>query len=253
VGADSYGVVEALEAVLAAAEGDALGSRVILLGDLFDAYLGAAQHGVGAFARLVQGLQRAALAGVQLAVLHGNRDFLLGAAFERATGAAVVAGGLRLRLGAREALLLHGDELCLRDVPYQRFKRVVRHPLTRGLARVLPGAVSRRVAARARGGSRRAAAQEPADTLRFEPTAEAVDAALERAELLVFGHIHRPARGRRPGGGEYCVLPAFDETSVHLIHDADGLRFAVAGGGAIADYAPRDFPPGPEFPADAPP
>jgi UDP-2,3-diacylglucosamine hydrolase len=161
---------------------------------------------------------------VSVTVLHGNRDFLLGSEFERATGARVVAGGLRCTLAGRPALLLHGDELCTNDLPYQRAKRWLRHPLTRALARALPLPVALRVAARARARSQRVISRGDQD--RFDPTETAVAAALVAAGggLLVFGHIHRPSRGQRPDG-QYCVLPAFDREFVLLAADPAGIGY----------------------------
>lgn len=241
-------VVAALRRVFEAAAREGA-DRVVILGDLYDAYLGAAQHGRGGFGQLEECLRQAAAEGLDVSVLHGNRDFLLGRAFEDATGARVVAGGLRLRVavdvgGAEQRLvLLHGDELCQNDRPYQRFKRIVRSPVARGLAHILPGSITRRIAARARGASARAMAAEAPATLRFEPTAEAVDAALALGETLVFGHIHRPSDSVR-AGGRVCVLPAFDATGVGLRwRGGGGLRFFSAEDpeGEMA-FEPREFP-----------
>ncbi len=115
VPADGGASLQALRGALAAAR--RLGAAVFVLGDLFDSYVCKAQvrHGVW---RDVAALLREA--GVPIALLHGNRDFLLGAEFTAASGARVVAGGLRGRLGGVDTLLLHGDELCRNDLPYQR-------------------------------------------------------------------------------------------------------------------------------------
>ena len=224
---DGGEVVRRLGAVLESAAAEARNSRVFLLGDLFDSYLGRSQLGVGVWREVAQLLRRASDAAVSITVLHGNRDFLLGAEFERATGARVVPGGVRCTLAGRPALLLHGDELCTNDLPYQRAKRWLRHPLTRCLARALPLSVALRVAARARARSQRVI--QSGDPYRFDPTEAAVAAALAAAGggVLVFGHIHRPARGDR-SDGQYCVLPAFDREYVLLAATPAGLGYLQA-------------------------
>jgi UDP-2,3-diacylglucosamine hydrolase len=242
---DGGEVVTRLESVLRAARKGAQNCRVFLLGDLFDSYLGRAQLGVGVWREVAQMLRQATSDSVSVTVLHGNRDFLLGAEFERATGARVVAGGVRCVLAGQPALLLHGDELCLNDLPYQRAKRWLRHPLTRCVARRLPLRVALSVAARARRRSQQVI--QSGDQTRFDPTEAAVAQALRAASggMLVFGHIHRPARGRRTDG-EYCVLPAFDRDFVLLSCGPRGIGYAQAlPGGELQpwpDPAARSFP-----------
>lgn len=225
----------------------ALRARLFVLGDLFDSYVCPAQLSVGVYREVAAELRAAVDAGVTLVVLHGNRDFLLGAEFERATGGRVVPGGVRCRLGGRTALLLHGDELCQHDLPYQRAKRWLRRPWVRALARRLPLRAALWVAERARRRSGRVTAA--GDPARFRPTAAAVgEAFASGCEVLVFGHVHRAARGRfgapaaggGRGEGEYVVLPAFDRDGTGLRADGGSLAFARvdAGRGCVAEPDP---------------
>lgn len=220
VPADGGVVLTALAAVLVAAQQRS--ARVILLGDLFDSYVSPAQIHVGIWREVAQRFAAAVAAGVEIHVLPGNRDFLLGAEFSAASRVQLAAGGLRVRLGGRDTVLLHGDELCQNDLPYQRAKRWLRHPLTRWVARHLPLRQALRVAERARQRSRRVVMTGDQD--RFLPTRAAVAAAFATgATQLVFGHIHRHATGPF-GSGRYWVLPAFDATSIGLLADTQGLR-----------------------------
>ncbi|MGE3173624.1 MAG: UDP-2,3-diacylglucosamine diphosphatase [Planctomycetota bacterium] len=193
----------------------AQGARVLVLGDLFDSYVTPRQLGVGIWREVADRFAAATAGGAEIAVLHGNRDFLLGAEWERATGAVVVPGGLRTVLAGKKALLLHGDELCRNDLPYQRAKKWLRRPWTKGLARRLPLPLAHWVAARARRKSQRVT--RAGDQGRFLPTADAIATALRSGvERVVFGHIHRLAHGAVPEG-DYLVLPAFDEAGVRLV------------------------------------
>lgn len=215
---------------------------LFLLGDLFDSYVARGQARVGVWRDAAALLRTLADDGAPAHVLHGNRDFLLGAEFATASGAVVVAGGLRGALGGVDTLLLHGDELCQNDLPYQRAKRWLRHPLTRAIARSLPVGLAVRVAARARAKS--AMVIRSGDQTRFLPSAAAVDAAFATgAARLVFGHVHRFAWGRR-GAGEYRVLPAFDADPIGVAVDAAGwrpVRCGSAGLVAVADPGPCPF------------
>ncbi len=206
-------------------------ARVVVLGDLFDTYIARQQVTVGVWRDVAAMFAGAVANGTRIDVLHGNRDFLLGPEFERASRASVVRGGLRLRTAATETLLVHGDELCQNDLPYQRAKRWLRQPLLGAVVRRLPLVVALRLAERARRRSK--AVVRSGDQTRFLPTAAAIDAAFAiGVQRLVFGHIHRFAHGRR-AGGEYWVLPAFDEAATGLLLRGDGVepvRFPGGGG-----------------------
>lgn len=222
-------------------------TRVIVLGDLFDVYIGPKQNAVGVWRQVVEAFSAAAERGVSVTLLHGNRDFMLDQGFASLGRCRVVAGGLQIRLGEQTCLLLHGDELCQRDLPYQRAKRVLRHPLTRAILRNLPLSVALKLAARAR--DRSASVIASGDQTRFDPTAKALQEVFDGSvATLVFGHIHRPARGRFANAdassgaeGEYAILPAFDETGVYLEYRAGALGYRRVGGEAVTDYPAREF------------
>jgi len=215
-------------------------TRVVILGDLFDLYVAPAQLREPGWREVVAALRSAVDAGVSCTVLHGNRDFLLGRAFAAASGARVVAGGLRLRVGDRTALALHGDELCLRDVGYQRAKRVLRSLPVRMLAAVLPSRLALRLGGRVR--VRSQAVVSAHDPERTDLAAAGIDAAFAATgvSLLVCGHVHRPAfHSPWPGGGDLIVLPAFDEAGVHVEAGPDGVVAVGPDGGRVAAFPPR--------------
>lgn len=219
-------------AALAAAVRQARQREAVLfvLGDLFDSYVSRSQAKVGVWRDVAALFRDATDQGLAITVLIGNRDFLLGDEFERASGVALIAGGVRARLGGVDTLLLHGDELCQNDLPYQRAKKWLRHPLTRAFARNLPLFLARRAAERARRKSQRVI--HSGDQRRFLPSERAVAAAFATGVgRLVFGHIHRLAEGTF-GAGRYHVLPAFDERAVGLWISPAGARPEALTGAA---------------------
>ena len=219
VPADGGIVLGWLRGVLAAAS--RLRARVHVLGDLFDSYVTPGQVKRGVWGEVARMFAAAAAGGVTIDCLHGNRDFLLGPEFVTASRARIVAGGQRGRIGGVDTLLLHGDELCQNDLPYQRAKRWLRHPATRWFARRLPVGMALHVAERARRRSRMVIAT--GNQQRFQPTAAAIDAAFATgASRLVFGHIHQHCHGSH-AGGDYWVLPAFDASGVGLLASPGGI------------------------------
>jgi UDP-2,3-diacylglucosamine hydrolase len=223
-------------------------ARVFLLGDLFDSYVVPAQLRTGVHRQVAEHLAQAVAAGVEVFVLRGNRDFLLGPELAAQTGAVLAPGGFRVRLGGLDTALVHGDELCTRDLPYQRAKRWLRRPWLGACLRRLPLRLAQAAAERARAKSRKVVQQ--GDPERFLPPAEALRTALATGvQQVVFGHIHRAAAGR-VGGGRYRVLPAFDATGGALWAGPEGWRPVVVdpGRGLI------DAPEPPPLPlAEAPP
>ncbi len=58
--------------------------------------------------------------------MAGNRDFLIGAGFEKATGISILPDPSLVTLYGKRVLLSHGDALCTDDVAYQNFRHDVR-------------------------------------------------------------------------------------------------------------------------------
>lgn len=202
-------------------------SALYVLGDLFDAWIGDEQiH--EPFARdVVASLRAVADAGVPVAVMHGNRDFLLGPRFARAAGATLLPERVVADVGGVPTLLLHGDELCTGDADYQRYRAWVRDParLRRFLA--LPWPVRRAVAAWLRRRSRIATRDKPDEIM------DVSDDAVVRAfrdtgtTRMVHGHTHRPATHRHDVDGRACervVLSDWRDRATWLEVGAAGVR-----------------------------
>ena len=197
-------VIDAFDALLSEAP-----PLVLVLGDLFDFWVGRTQLAAAEWQPAIDCLKAATKRGQRVYVLHGNRDFQLDASFERETGARVVAGGLWLKRDGRDLVCLHGDELCQNDRSYQRAKRILRNPALRFAMHRMPFAWSKRLAGKARRVSKEAVQRARDENL--EPSRTALDevAALGDVDLL-FGHVHRAGSGELGEEGRFFVLPAFE-------------------------------------------
>lgn len=98
-----------------------------ILGDLFDAWIGD-DAGHPALDAIKQQLRTATDRGLQIRLMHGNRDFLLGESFCRETGIELISDPTRIELNGTSTLLMHGDTLCTDDVEYQAYRSQVRDP-----------------------------------------------------------------------------------------------------------------------------
>src|SRR3954471_14759961 len=90
-------------------EHDAGGAHaVFILGDLFEYWIGDEDIDTPFNAVVAGFLRRLAESGTEIRVMHGNRDFLLGEAFARASGATLLSDPSVVE----GTLLMHGDTLC---------------------------------------------------------------------------------------------------------------------------------------------
>jgi len=161
-----------------------------ILGDLFEVWLGDDQD-----EPTYQTIQTA-LYNVKcpLFIMHGNRDFLLGADFAEATGSQLIKDPHLIDLYGTPTLLMHGDILCTQDKDYQAFRQQVRHPEWQKQFLAQPLAQRRILAQQARAQSQ-AKTQSTAENI-MDVTPDAVVSALEThgVHQLIHGHTHRPAQ-----------------------------------------------------------
>jgi UDP-2,3-diacylglucosamine hydrolase len=217
---------------------------LVILGDLFDAWVGPAHGRLSGAAAVVQALRRLTDEGTALYVVPGNRDFLLDRRFEHETGARLAPEGLLCAAGpAMRLLCVHGDELCTRDLAYQRLKRVVRSGAVRWLAPRLPGSLALGVARRLRRASTQAVARKPAET-KLQQTSEVLRLSRKAgAQTLICGHAHVFRDERLEEGIRWVVLDAWGgERDVAELLGGAELRFHASRGPLPGFSRP---PPGP--------
>lgn len=206
--------------------------RLIILGDLFDVWVGPAQARLEGSRAVLEALAQLAARGVELEVVPGNRDFLMGPDFERAAGARLWPGGFAAQwpAGGERVLFVHGDELCTLDLPYQRMKRVLRSGPARFLAPRLPLAFARWAAARLRKRSRLAVARKRPEATEIQASACRALAAAARGSTLVCGHAHQFRDERLPDGPRWIVLDAWGGRRDVLRADSGGEWVPEASG-----------------------
>lgn len=184
--------------------------RLVVLGDLFDVWVGPAQERLPLGPAVLDALRDFVASGTRLEILHGNRDFLLDARFEERTGARVHPRGVvGLAGGGARMLLIHGDELCTKDLGYQRLKRVVRSRAVRALSRALPLPVATSLARKLRRSSVRALAVKLPEEKALQESACRDLAGFHRARTVVCGHAHRYRDEQLGDGTRWIVLDAF--------------------------------------------
>lgn len=202
-------------------------SAVYVMGDLFDSWVGDDQRNEPFARSIIESLRGISDAGTRLYVARGNRDFLLGDAFARETGATLLAEQTIVDIAGTPTLLTHGDEFCTDDVGYQRFRRWSRDPRSQRRLLRLPYRLRRFIAAWLRRGSRAATARKPESIL--DVNAASVENAFRARGVtrIVHGHTHRPARHASlvdASPRERIVLADWDDAGHYIAIDADGVH-----------------------------
>lgn len=198
---------------------------VYVLGDLFDSWIGDDQLREPVALAVARALRDVADAGVRVAVMAGNRDFLLGERFATVAGATLLPERIVVDVAGTPTLLLHGDELCTGDAGYQRYRSFARAPKWQRRFLALPYPVRRTIGTWMRGQSRRALATKSETIMDVEGAA--VDAAFRAANVMriIHGHTHRPARHHVVVDGrarERWVLADWYDHGSYLAFDTGG-------------------------------
>lgn len=108
---------------------DAQCSALIVMGDLFEVWIGDDAPPTEASRAVIQSFQQLRAAGKPIFLMHGNRDFLLGAKFCReAQCTALFNETVVVHYRGHRIGLVHGDQQCTDDTAYQQFRSMVRKP-----------------------------------------------------------------------------------------------------------------------------
>ena len=167
-------------------------SQLFILGDLFEAWIG--DDDPSALAdEVALALADFASTGAKIALMHGNRDFLLGEAYAARCGARLMGEAEVITSGSRPILLMHGDSLCTDDIGYQEFRSLVRQPTWQAEFLGQPLEARHAFAAQARAQSREATSSKANEIMDVNQLA--VQQALVKQGVcdLVHGHTHRPS------------------------------------------------------------
>ena len=198
-----------------------------ILGDLFEVWVGDdSLDPVGA--GVADALARLSAQGTRCRLMHGNRDFLIGADFIARSGAELVADPIVVEDIEPATVVAHGDALCTDDAQYQQLRTHLRSEAFRSEMLARPLAERQAIGASARARSREANANKP-DAI-MDVNAAAVDSLLDahRAFRLIHGHTHRPGHHRWQHGTvirERWVLGAWEQVPiVYATADDRGVR-----------------------------
>ncbi|MDI9334313.1 MAG: UDP-2,3-diacylglucosamine diphosphatase [Cytophagales bacterium] len=188
---------------------------IFILGDWFEVWVG--DDDEDPFVALCAAVMRQRAKGVkggkpcELFIMHGNRDFLMGADLAERSSATLLADPTRLDFNGTSYLLTHGDALCSNDVSYMRFRELVRAPEWQAEFLAKPLEERKNIARQIRAQSQ---AQHGAVT-HYADINEAL--ALEwlnthGCDVMIHGHTHQAAT-HPLGHGQRHVLSDWDASA----------------------------------------
>ncbi|PCI74956.1 MAG: UDP-2,3-diacylglucosamine diphosphatase [SAR86 cluster bacterium] len=197
-----------------------------ILGDLFEVWIG--DDDVSELSTAVaNALNSFHEAGADIFILHGNRDFLLGASYAASCGATLMDDSTVIDTPSGPALVLHGDDLCTDDIEYIEFRNTVRQESWQQdfLSKTL--SERRAFADQARQQSQQATSTK--ENAIMDVNAASVEQRLRETEqkLMIHGHTHRPQVHELELGenkAQRVVLGDWDSHGWFAEIDEKGLR-----------------------------
>lgn len=196
--------------------------QLYVLGDLFEYWAGDDDIVTPYNRQIADALKVVSDAGVKLFWIGGNRDFLIGEGFARATGMTLLAEPHVTDISGHRIALAHGDAQCTDDQGYMTFRAQVRDPEWQRNFLAMPLTLRKEIIDRMRSGSREAQRGKSYEIM--DVNTEAIAALFEatRATVMIHGHTHRPAVHKQEVNGRTCIR--------HVLPDWDCDHEPVRGG-----------------------
>jgi UDP-2,3-diacylglucosamine hydrolase len=177
--------------------------RLVIAGDLFQFWFDLGSTVPKGYLDVLQALMRLRDSGTHIDYLAGNHDWWRGLFWEQEVGVTLHPGDLELSAQGRRVLVQHGDGVGPGDHGYKVLKRVLRHPLTRTVARLLHPDLLLALAHRMDRFSHGYTSQQPVDVDPLRIAARQVFA--RGIDALVLGHVHTQLH-ERIDSGELLVI-----------------------------------------------
>ena len=162
-----------------------------ILGDLFESWIG--DDNVSELSQYISDrLLLLSEQDISVAIMHGNRDFLIGEDFCKASSIKLINDPQIIEIDTKKVMLTHGDELCTDDSEYQAFRSVVRNPLWQKDFLNFPISKREKIA-----GEAKDASKDSKESKAMEIMDVNTDAVLKAfndhdIEIMIHGHTHRP-------------------------------------------------------------
>jgi UDP-2,3-diacylglucosamine hydrolase len=198
-----------------------------IVGDFYEAWIGDDYQSswINEIETCLIGLSKA---GIKIRVYHGNRDFLLGPSWATRTGVTLVKDHYCLAFKSRNIFITHGDEACIDDVEYQKFRLMVRQEQWQEQVLSLPLTQRIALASQLREDSKQSNNDKMLDIMDVDTHEIDRLMQLNSAHLMIHGHTHRPALHQQENGTR-LVLGDWDKFAwIAVLDDTQIIQYKVA-------------------------
>jgi UDP-2,3-diacylglucosamine hydrolase len=203
--------------------------EIVLLGDIFEYWVGARQISEPTYAALVEHLSGLTRSGVPVTFIPGNRDFMIDARFARATGVKLEGRKVRRELGGLQVHLEHGDFIYNKNFKYFAYRRLEGFRMLKEAVNESPEWVLKAI-----GKSMRKVSKRTTPYWRWteEELFERARPIFETGnDVFICGHIHQPQKlTRRVDGKTQTLLVLGDWDHDNTYAEFDGRSFLLKQG-----------------------
>jgi UDP-2,3-diacylglucosamine hydrolase len=163
-----------------------------VLGDLFEVWIGDDDQNNFTLS-IAEAFNALRKLEVPVYFIHGNRDFLIRQHFAKQAGFIILPEQVVIDLYGEPTLIMHGDELCTKDIEYQAFRKKARSWWWPRIMLSLPLSMRRKLAEKGRATSKQKQSKLSAEIMDVTP--QEVISYMQKfaVKRLVHGHTHRPA------------------------------------------------------------
>lgn len=165
--------------------------QLYILGDFVEYWLGDDDTATG-LKPVFDKMKQVSEQGLEIFLMHGNRDFLMGEELARRCGCTLIPDPYIIDIDNTPVILMHGDTLCTDDVRYQELRLMLRHPDWQKEFLAKPLDERTMLAEALRKKSMEETGKKSEDIM--DVNATAVEQAFQehQVQLMIHGHTHRP-------------------------------------------------------------
>ena len=197
-----------------------------ILGDLFEVWVGDDDDSE-LVARCSAAMAELSERGVDCFIQHGNRDFLIGEDFCKATGFTLLEDPAVVELQGEPTLLMHGDLLCIDDHAYMEWRKKCRSAAFQAEFLAQPLEARRAIVVGLRQQSMEANSNKAEDIMDVNDGEVIRYLETHGSQRLIHGHTHRPKTHdivANTKAAQRWVLGDWESTFVYLRADENGLQ-----------------------------
>lgn len=198
-----------------------------ILGDFFETWIGD-DNLTSLNQRIIKALRETTDNGLPIYIMHGNRDFLIGKQFLRATGCYKLPDEHVVNIYGTPTLLMHGDTLCTLDIKYLKARKKYHNWFVQKLFLLKSLKKRQNIAANLRQTSKKHISTLSENIM--DVTQSEVESRMQKHGVLhlIHGHTHRQDVHQfelNSQAATRTVLGAWHEQGNALCCDENGWRF----------------------------